>query len=592
MNQSHIRNFSIIAHIDHGKSTLSDRLLERTGTVEMRKMTAQHLDMMDLERERGITIKMQPVRMSYNLQSTNYELNLIDTPGHMDFSYEVSRALAACEGALLLVDATQGVQAQTLAHFHVAEQLGLTMIPVLNKIDVAHADVERVGAELVELGFRKEDILAVSGKTGEGVDALLEAIIHRIPSPSSTSGDLRALVFDSTYDEHGGVIAHVRVVDGQIIPRTRVTLIATEVPFETKEVGIFTPARKKSDVLTQGEIGYVITGLKTPNMLRIGDTIREAKSAAAPLPGYHVPQPVVWASFFPEDQDDFPEMHMALGKLALNDSSLTYQEQSASFLGRGFQCGFLGTLHIEIVAERLRREFGLEFIVTAPSVGYRVTTKAGTEIVSSPHRYPSRADITQAEEPMVRVRIMVPEKDVPSIMKLDRQYELTLEDTGSFSAGRVLIVAVMPLRTFVREFVETLARMTSGFASVSYEHAGWQNAILDRMDIVIAGEAVEALARVVPPEQAERDARAFVDAIAEVIPKEQFEVRIQAHVGGRIIASSRVTPMKKDVTGYLYGGDRTRKMKLWAKQKRGKERLKAHGTVSLSTETFVKLLRK
>jgi len=592
MNKDYIRNFSIIAHIDHGKSTLSDRLLERTGTVEMRKMTAQHLDTMELERERGITIKMQPVRMNYRLQTTDYELNLIDTPGHMDFSYEVSRALAACEGAVLLVDATQGVQAQTLAHFHVAQHLGLAMIPVLNKIDVAHADVERVGNELVELGFQKSEIIAVSGKTGEGVDQLLEEIIKRIPPPKSTTKDLRALVFDSAYDEHGGVVAHVRVVDGEITPRTKVLLHATAVHFEVKEVGIFTPARKKTQLLTEGEIGYVITGLKTPNLLRIGDTVMGAKSSIEPLAGYRVPQPVVWASFFPEDQDDFPEMGAALGKLALNDSSLTYQEQSASFLGRGFQCGFLGTLHIEIVAERLRREFGLEFIVTAPSVGYRVTTKTGTEIISSPHKYPSRGEIVRAEEPIIRVRIMVPERDVPSVMKLDRQFELTLEDTGSFSAGRVLIIATMPLRAFVKDFVETLARMTSGFASVAYEHAGWQDATLERMDIVIAGESVEALARVVPPDQAERDARTFVDAIAEVIPKEQFEVRIQAHVGGRIVASSRVTPMKKDVTGYLYGGDRTRKMKLWAKQKRGKERLKAQGTVSLSTETFVKLLRK
>lgn len=589
----HIRNFSIIAHIDHGKSTLADRFLQLTHTVEARRFHDQMLDMMDLEQERGITIKMQPVRMAYEMRGQTYLLNLIDTPGHIDFSYEVSRALAACEGALLLVDASQGVQAQTLSHLTAAQKLGLTIIPVINKIDLPHADVPRTIAELEHLGFSAGEVLRVSGRSGEGVEELLQAVIERIPEPQRDEQTLRALVFDSEYSEHGGVIAYVRLFGGAVKSRERLQFIATGSQFEAKDVGYFAPAKTPSGSLESGMIGYVVTGLKSPDAVRIGDTLTAlgAKSAV-PLPGYREPSPVVWASFFPEDQNDFFSLGDALSRLRLNDSSLSYKESGTAFLGRGYACGFLGTLHLEIVAERLKREFALEFIVTAPSVSYRVTKNGVQSELSAPHLYPKKGEADLIEEPMIAVELILPETHLSGIYKLQEQFELVIEQTELFGPGRLVVMGHMPLRAFVRDFFETLHRVTSGYASLSYTEAGWRVADLRRIDVQVAGEPVEALSRIVSPAQVEREARQLVEALKEALPREQFEVRIQALVDGRIVASERITPMKKDVTGHLYGGDRSRKMKLWAKQKKGKQRMKATGKVHIPTETFLKLLKK
>lgn len=589
----HIRNFSIIAHIDHGKSTLADRFLQLTHTIEARRFHDQMLDMMDLEQERGITIKMQPVRMSYQYKGSEYLLNLIDTPGHIDFSYEVSRALAACEGALLLVDASQGVQAQTLSHLTTAQKLGLTIIPVINKIDLPHADVPRTIAELEHLGFSADAVLKVSGRSGEGVEELLQAVIEHIPSPERTEERLRALVFDSEYSEHGGVIAYVRLFGGSVRPRERLQFMATASTFEAKDAGFFAPAKTPSKELESGMIGYVITGLKSPDSVRIGDTLTtQGERNVSPLPGYREPSPVVWASFFPEDQNDFFSLGDALSRLRLNDSSLSYKESGTAFLGRGYACGFLGTLHLEIVAERLKREFALDFIVTAPSVSYRVTQNGVVTELSAPHLYPKKGEVDLVEEPMIAVELILPEEHLSGIYKLQEQFELTIENTDLFGPGRLVVTGSMPLRAFVRDFFETLHRVTSGYASISYTDAGWRVADLRRIDVQVAGEAVEALSRVVSPAQMEREARQLVEALKEALPREQFEVRIQALVDGRIVASERITPMKKDVTGHLYGGDRTRKMKLWAKQKKGKQRMKATGKVHIPTETFLKLLKK
>lgn len=589
-----IRNFSIIAHIDHGKSTLADRFLELTHVVEERKMREQMLDTMDLERERGITIKMQPVRMKYQYKNEMYEFNLIDTPGHIDFAYEVSRALAACEGAILLVDATQGVQAQTLSHFHVASRLNLPLIPVLNKIDAPHADIERTVSELAVLGFTEDQILNVSAKTGEGVERVLQAVIERIPAPVSDGDGLRALIFDSIYDDHGGIVAYTRIIDGEVKRGDKLSFIGTGALGESKEVGIFVPKREKSESLSAGEIGYIMTGIKTPKSVAIGDTIiaKQDKGAITALEGYSPPPPVVWASFFPEDQGAFEELGFALEKLHLNDSSLTFTEFSTAHLGRGYQCGFLGTLHLEITAERLKREFNLDFIVTAPSVSYRVHRKGKIEECASPHLYPRKGEADKVEEPMITVEIILPEDYLSQVFKVQDLFEITINETEIFGMGRILVRGIMPLRTFVRDFFETLHQLTAGFASVNYEIAGHRDAELERMDVIIAGDQVDALSRIVRPDAVGREAKELASKIKDVLPREQFEVRVQVTSAGRIIASEKIPALKKDVTGHLYGGDRTRKMKLWAKQKKGKKRLKSQGKVTIPTETFLKLLKK
>ncbi|MEK7150720.1 MAG: translation elongation factor 4 [Patescibacteria group bacterium] len=590
MDISKVRNFSIIAHIDHGKSTLADRMLELTGTIEKRKMQDQVLDSMDLERERGITIKMQPVRMEYQ----GHILNLIDTPGHVDFSYEVSRALLCCEGAILLVDATQGIEAQTLSHFFVASRLGLKFIPVLNKIDLPHARVEEVAEELMELGgFSREEIYEVSAKDGTGVMELLAGIIQKVPPPKTASKALRALVFDSFFESHKGIIAYVRVMDGSLRLSDQLFLKARAKNFPAKEVGVITPTLKTREVLEAGEVGYVVTGIKEPGEVRVGDTIIEAKDkllGIEALPGYLEPRPVVWASFFPTDQGNFFALGDALSKLKLNDSSLVFEEKSSMVLGRGYECGFLGTLHLEITAERLKREFHIEFVVTHPSVSYRIMQDGKEEYISSAAIFPRKHDRERVEELWMKLEVLTPRDNLQDAVKMIEQFEGTVGDIKGVGA-RLTIDAHIPLRQMVSGFFDALKSATHGYASFHYEESGWRDADLVRIDILVAEDRVEALSRVVLSSSVETEARRIVKRVKEVLPRELFAVKIQGEVEGRIVASESISAMRKDVTGYLYGGDRSRKMKLWKKQKEGKKRLQAEGRVAIAPDVFLKLLK-
>lgn len=590
MNSNHIRNFSIIAHIDHGKSTLADRMLELTGTIEKRKMQAQVLDSMDLERERGITIKMQPVRMEYE----GHILNLIDTPGHVDFSYEVSRALVCCEGALLLVDATQGIEAQTLSHFYVAKKLGLTLIPVINKIDLPHARVEEVIEELIELGgFSPDEIYRVSAKDGTGVRELIHGIIEKIPPPKKAGNQLRALVFDSFFESHKGIIAYVRVMDGALSRGDALYLKARGRAFPAKEVGVITPALHTRGALEVGEVGYIVTGIKEPGEVRVGDTIIEEKEKYLPIEpirGYQEPKPVVWASFFPTDQGNFFALGDALSKLKLNDSSLVFEEKSSMVLGRGYECGFLGTLHLEITAERLRREFHIEFVVTHPSVSYKIIRGRDEEYIASAAAFPSRHECDRVEEVWMKLEVLTPRDSVTDVVKTIDQFEGQVGGMKNV-AGRLAVEAWLPLRQMVSGFFDVLKSATHGYASFYYEEDGWRVADLVRADILVAGDRVEALSRVVHRAHSEREARRIVERVKAALPRELFAVKIQGEVEGRIVASETIPALRKDVTGYLYGGDRSRKMKLWKKQKEGKKRLEAHGRVEIAPEVFLKLLK-
>jgi len=591
MDLSQIRNFSIIAHIDHGKSTLADRFLEITGTIEKRKMKAQVLDSMDLERERGITIKMQPVRMKYK----GYVLNLIDTPGHVDFSYEVSRALFCCEGAILLVDATQGVEAQTLSHFFVARKLGLHCIPVINKIDLPHARVDDVKAELMELGgFEASEIFSVSAKEGTGVAQLLDAIIAKIPPPVSSEKNLRALVFDSFFESHKGIIASIRVVDGEFARGDELFLKVRGRSFIAKEVGYITPALLAQESLSAGDVGYVVTGIKEPGEVRVGDTIIHEKdkvSRVEALPGYKEPKPVVWASFFPTDQGDFVLLGDALSKLKLNDSSLVFQEKASVVLGRGYECGFLGTLHLEITAERLKREFNVEFIVTHPSVSYRIIRGGETVFISSASAFPRRHERDRVEELWMRLEIISPREYLQDIVRTAEAFEGLIGDIKVLGESRLLANALIPLRQMVSGFFDALKSATRGYASFSYEEREWRASDLARLDLLVQGERVEALSKVIRSADAEREARRVVEKVKSALPRELFQVKIQGEIEGRILASESISALRKDVTGYLYGGDRSRKMKLWKKQKEGKKRLKEHGKVMIDPSTYLKLLK-
>ena len=591
MGLSQIRNFSIIAHIDHGKSTLADRLLEITGTIEKRKMKAQVLDSMDLERERGITIKMQPVRMKYK----GYVLNLIDTPGHVDFSYEVSRALFCCEGAILLVDATQGVEAQTLSHFFVARKLGLCCIPVINKIDLPHARVDDVKAELMELGgFETGEIFSVSAKDGTGVAQLLDAIIAKIPPPVSSEKNLRALVFDSFFESHKGIIASIRVVDGEFARGDELFLKVHGRNFIAKEVGYITPALLAQESLSAGDVGYVVTGIKEPGEVRVGDTIIHEKdkvSRVEALPGYKEPKPVVWASFFPTDQGDFALLGDALSKLKLNDSSLVFQEKASVVLGRGYECGFLGTLHLEITAERLKREFNVEFVVTHPSVSYRIIRGGETFFISSASAFPRRHERDRVEELWMRLEIISPREYLQDIVRTAEAFEGLIGDIKVLGESRLLANALIPLRQMVSGFFDALKSATRGYASFSYEEGEWRASDLVRLDLLVQGERVEALSKVIRSADAEREARRVVEKVKSALPRELFQVKIQGEIEGRILASESISALRKDVTGYLYGGDRSRKMKLWKKQKEGKKRLKEHGKVMIDPSTYLKLLK-
>ncbi|MEX0917100.1 MAG: translation elongation factor 4 [Candidatus Paceibacterota bacterium] len=753
---THIRNFSIIAHIDHGKSTLADRMLEVTGTIEKRKMREQTLDVMELERERGITIKLAPVRMMYRpdrgeldrrhtqtktqnhadkeflyedltykirgavfavrkelglghkeqayhnaleiemrslglsfesrknvsvyydgtqvgtyqpdfivedkvlielkalpeigkpqmeqlwsyLKGSTYKLallvnfgskdvevkrvvydtarnnsassassqresagvadqveeyilNLIDTPGHIDFSYEVSRALTAVEGALLLVDATQGIQAQTLTTLGMAKDLGLAIIPVLSKVDSPNAQIESTKEEIIKLlGCELEDILETSGKTGQGVPELLSAITRRVPEPRGSKEDLRSLVFDFEYSNHRGVIVYSRIFDGEVKKGDKLMFAASRKKFTALEVGTLAPEGKPKESLSAGEVGYIVTGIKEPGVASVGDTIKGEKTNAAPLPGYKEPSPVVWASIYPESQDDFSVLSQSLSRLHLSDSSLSYEEEASGMLGRGYRCGFLGMLHLEIVTERLRREFDLDLIVTAPSITYEITYRNGKEeTVYTPTKFPDHGGALKVREPWVLVTVITPPDYVNSVLQLLYEHEAEIGDSETFGDGRTLIKLSMPLRELMRNFFDKVKSISSGFASISYEIEGSREADVVRLDILVADEIVPAFSRVVSHRRVEEEAKAVVEKLHSILPKQLFTTKIQAKALGRVISSKTLSALRKDVTGHLYGGDVTRKKKLLEKQKKGKKRLGERGKVDIPQDVFMKMVK-
>ncbi|MEK7640563.1 MAG: translation elongation factor 4 [Patescibacteria group bacterium] len=585
-----IRNFVITAHIDHGKSTLADRLLEATGTVEKRLMQAQYLDSMDLERERGITIKMAPVRMSYTLNAIPYTLNLIDTPGHSDFAYEVSRALTAVEGAVLLVDAQQGIQAQTLANYENAKRANLKIIGAVNKVDVAEPEqIQDAILDLAELiGVGAEEILKVSGKTGEGVDKLLETIVRVVPPPRKSEMNVgRALVFDSLYDEHKGVIAFVRVFDGSFRGNQDIRLIATNTTAKAKEIGFFTPKLKPSGALETGETGYIATGIKDPDKLKIGDTLVGGEAPA--LVGYKEPKPVVFVSFYPEEGDKYDELKQALGKLRLTDSALTFEADASEFLGRGFKGGFLGKLHFEITSERLEREFKIPTVHSFPSVAYKVDGK----LITNPKDFPN--DYGTAEEPMTKIEIVTPAQYLGAVLQLKEVYRITNITTDTLK-NKILIRATLPLSDLIRDLDDRLKSVSHGFASFYYELVGYERSEVAKLEIAVAEQTVPGLTRILPKKDLEHEARSAVEKLKELLPKQQFSQALQAISAGRIIARETISAMKKDLGNFgKNGGDRTRKMKLWKKQDRGKERLKERGEssqIKISAHVFKELLKK
>ncbi len=603
MDIKSIRNFSIIAHIDHGKSTLADRMLEVTATIEKRKMKDQVLDSMELERERGITIKMQPVRMEYALNNEKYILNLIDTPGHIDFSYEVSRALKAVEGSILLVDATQGVQAQTLTTLQMARDSGLVIIPVLSKIDSPLAMVDEVKMEVaVLLDIDPDSILLVSGKTGQGVSQLLNEIIHRIPSPKEPSLEVakndgaRALVFDFKYDNHRGVIVYVRVVEGEFKKGESLLFAVSSEKFICLEVGTFSPEEESKDKIGTGEIGYIVTGIKKPGIASVGDTITYTKKPAHALPGYMNPKPVVWASVYPESQDDFPNLKQALSRLRLSDSSFSYEEESSGSLGRGYRCGFLGMLHLEIIAERLNREFDLELIVTMPSITYKVELRNGkSETIYSPHLFPDDGNVLKIFEPWVNVKIITPSIYTSYLMPFLYEHEATIKSTDNFGDNRSAVDLEMPLRELMRNFFDDMKSLTSGYASISYEIGEYKPADVVRMDIIVANEVMPAFSRVVSRRRVEDEAKYQVEKLQKIIPRQQFAFKIQAKALGRIISSEAVSAFRKDVLMHgskvVGGGDVSRKKKLLEKQKKGKKRMQSSAKINISHEVFLKMMR-
>ena len=597
MDLKHLRNFSIIAHIDHGKSTLADRMLEVTGTVEARKMKEQVLDSMELERERGITIKMQPVRMEHMYKGEKFVLNLIDTPGHIDFAYEVSRAMKAVEGTILLVDSTQGVQAQTLSVLAMAREAGLVIIPAVSKVDSPIARVDEVKDELAKLlDVDTSEILEVSGKTGQGVPEILGAIIERIKAPVSeggVDGPFRALVFDFGYSSHKGIIVYVRVLDGMASKNDTLLFSQAREKFGALGVGIFHPDMVDTDTLSAGEIGYILTGIKKPGIATVGDTITTQKASAAPLPGYMKPRPVVWASVYPESADDFTVLRQSLEILQLSDSSLSFEEEVSGVLGRGFRCGFLGMLHMEIVTERLRREFTLEIIVTTPSITYEVEMRNNGkhEVIYSAHLFPDYGSTSKIFEQWVKVKIITPPAYVSPIMTLLYDHEAIVGATELFGDNRTAIEVEMPLRELMRNFFDDLKSVSSGFASLAYELAGNREADVARLDILVAEEIVPAFSKVVSRRRIEKEAEDMVEKLHGILPRQLFNVKIQGCGLGRIISSRSLTAMKKDVTGYLYGGDISRKKKLWEKQKKGKKKLQAQGTVDIPHEVFLKMVR-
>jgi GTP-binding protein LepA len=588
MEQGKIRNFSIIAHIDHGKSTLADRILELTDTVTGREMREQLLDSMELERERGITIKAQAVRVLWK----GHELNLIDTPGHVDFTYEVSRSLQACEGALLVVDAAQGIEAQTVANAYLAIENDLEIVPAVNKIDLPQADPEGASAEIAELiGGDPADVVRISAKTGEGVAEVLDAIVERIPAPGGdVAAPPRALVFDSSYDQYRGVVAFVRVVDGTFASGEGLRAMAQRTEFDAEELGFMSPTRRPVDELTAGEVGYVITGLKDVSRLRVGDTLTSrARPAAEPLPGYKDVKPMVFAGLFPTDSDEYPELRDALERLKLNDASLFYEPETSQALGFGFRCGFLGLLHMEIVRERLEREFDLDLLVTAPNVAYQVTTKTGEQVeVHNPSEMPR--EFEEVEEPYVKASIIVPKDHVGAVMELNNERRGQFDHMEYLSEERVLLSYDLPLGEIVLDYYDQLKSRTRGYASFDYDYAGFRPGDLTRVDILIAGEPVDALSLIIHRDGAYDRGRALVDRLRQEIPRQFFDVPIQAAIGARVIARETVKAKRKDVLAKCYGGDITRKRKLLEKQKKGKKRMKQVGAVEVPQEAFLAVL--
>lgn len=592
-----LRNFSIIAHIDHGKSTLADRMLQATGVVQQRDMRAQYLDRMDIERERGITIKSQAVRMPWTVEadgvSTTYALNMIDTPGHVDFSYEVNRSLAACEGAVLLVDAAQGIQAQTLANLYMAMEGDLTIIPVLNKIDLPAAEPERHAAEIASLiGCEIEDVLQVSGKTGQGVPELLDQIVAQVPAPAGTpDAPTRAMIFDSVYDTYRGVVTYVRVVDGQLKPRQRIEMLSTKAHHELLEIGVISPEPQPTQGLGAGEVGYLITGVKDVRQSKVGDTVTTAAEPAnEPLAGYQEPKPMVFSGLFPVDGSDFPNLRDALDKLKLNDAALTYEPETSVALGFGFRCGYLGLLHLEIIRERLEREFNLDIISTAPSVVYDVTMEDKTEhLVTNPSEFPE-GKVLDVREPVVRATILTPSEFVGTVMELCQSRRGNLLGMDYLSETRVEMHYTLPLAEIVFDFFDQLKSRTRGYASLDYEPEGTQSANLVKVDILLNGDKVDAFSAIVHKDAAYSYGLMMTKRLKDLIPRQQFEVPVQAAVGSRIIARETIRALRKDMLAKCYGGDITRKRKLLEKQKEGKKRMKAIGRVDVPQEAFIAAL--
>ena len=599
MPHTRTRNFCIIAHIDHGKTTLSDRLLEHTGTIQMRESQDQLLDAMDLERERGITIKAHPIAMRYKAKDGHtYKLNLMDTPGHVDFAYEVSRSLAACEGALLIVDAAQGVEAQTVANVHLAEKQGLKLVPIINKIDLPNSDIPTVKRQLEDiLAIPAEEAILASAKAGLGIDDILEAIIERIPYPHGNNhGKLRALVFDSTFDTYRGVIVYVRVVDGQIKAGDPVKMIATAAQYEVKEVGIFSPNQPKlrsQETLQAGDVGYVIANIKTTSEVKVGDTLVSTRNQATePLPGFQEIQPMVYSGIYPINTADFEHLKAAMGKLQLNDSAFHYMSESSVALGFGFRCGFLGLLHMEIIQERLRREYGMDIIATYPSVIYEIQKTNGEVLqVDNPEHMPDPSVIQEIREPIVRCFIMIPNECISPIMQLIMDKRGEVKHTESLDTRRVMLTTELPLNEILVDFVDKIKSITRGYGSMDYEQAGYRAAKLVKLDMLVNGEPVDAFSSIVHRDKAENRGRALASKLKEVIPTQLYQVAIQAAIGGKIIARESVSAMRKNVTAKCYGGDITRKRKLLEKQKEGKKRMKAIGRVNIPQEAFIEVLK-
>jgi GTP-binding protein LepA len=612
MSRKNIRNFCIIAHIDHGKSTLADRLLELTKTVEERKMKNQLLDQMDLERERGITIKLQPVKMEYKQEGVMYILNLIDTPGHVDFSYEVSRSLAAVEGAVLLVDATQGIQSQTLANLYLALEQNLVIIPVINKIDMPNAMVGKISKEISDLiGIEEKEIIKISAKTGENVPEVLEEIIEKIPPPrGNINKHARALVFDSYFDSYKGVIAQVRIVDGVINKNSEIYFLSSKTKSEIIELGIMRPQLEKTDSLKAGDIGYIATGLKEVDKCRVGDTITELKAEGKklkvdagdgndienkvePLPGYKEVRPTVFASIYPIEGDDYPELRDALEKLKLNDASLFFEPESSSALGRGFRCGFLGMLHMEIVSERLTREYDTNLVITTPSVSYKIKKRDNKElIIFSPADMPDPGMIEKIKEPWVKLEIVLPKDKIGSVMKLAESSRAVYKKTDYLSEDRVILEYEAPLINIIVDFYDNLKSVSSGFASMNYEFIKFKEWDLVKLDILVAGEKVEAFSKIVPRNESHNEGKRVVAKLKNIIPRQNFAVALQAAISGKIVARETIRPFRKDVTAKLYGGDVSRKRKLLEKQKKGKKKMKSFGKVEIPQEAFLSVLKK